>query len=184
MNGSGHAMTSSKHALRLLGAAALLALAACQSTGTAFKGSPEGVPITVDIIDGASPKVKTAFASEIVTAAATKKVDLVQADDQARYRVWGHLSTEVNPEGDTTLAVVWDVIDADKRRAKRITGSTPIRRTTAAAGDLDKETLAKLAAMSMDEIAAFLSESKSGATVTADAGLSATTGSGLGFAAR
>ena len=38
-------------------------------------------------------------------------------------------------------------------------------------------------ALSMDEIAAFLSESKSGATVTADAGLSAT-GGGLGFAAR
>jgi len=184
MNGSGHAMTSMTLALRLFGAAAFATLAACQSTGVAFNGSPSGVPITVDIVDGAPNAVKTAFASEIVSAAATKKVDLVPADDQARYRVLGHLSTEAGADGEPVLAVVWDVVDADKRRAKRITGSTPIRAASAARGEnLDKETLAKLAATSMDEIAAFLAETKSGSTQTADLG--ATAGAApLGFAAR
>jgi hypothetical protein len=176
-------MTSTTFALRLLGAAALTALAACQSTGIAFKGSPEGVPITVDIIDGAPNAVKTAFASEIVSAAAKKKVDLVPADDQARYRVLGHLSTETGADGEPVLAVVWDVVDADKRRAKRITGSTPIRSASAASdGNFDKETLAKLAATSMDEIAGFLAETKSGAIVTADA--SGRPGPALGFASQ
>jgi hypothetical protein len=171
-------------ALRLFGAFALGALAACQSTGFAFNDSPEGVPITVDIVDGAPNEVKTAFASEIVSAAANKKVDLVPSDDQARYRVLGHLSTETGESGEPVLAVVWDVVDTDQRRAKRITGSAPMRRASAASpDDLDKETLAKLASTSMDEIAAFLSETKSGRTMTANAG-SAAVGPALGLTTR
>ncbi len=166
-------MTSMTLALRLLGAAAFAGLAACQTTGTATNGSPAGVPITVDIVDGAPQRVKTAFASEIYSAAAAKKVDLVQGDSQARYQVRGHLSTNVDAAGSSTVAVVWDVFDTEKRRARRLTGSSPIRAGAQPHSwqGLDKETLAKLAASSMDEIAAFLAEAKQGGgTLVADAG--------------
>lgn len=180
MNGSGHAMTSMKLALRLVGAAAVAILAGCQGTGTAFMGSPEGVPITLESIDGAPGPVKTAFTSELAAAATSKKVDLVGSGDQARYRMRGYLSTEANGDGETTLAYVWDVFDAEKRRAKRLTGSSPIRTSGNPWAELDKETLAKLATRSMDEIAEFLAEAKSGRTVTADA--SGAPGAALGFA--
>jgi hypothetical protein len=127
--------------------------------------------------------VKAAFAAELASAAASRKIDLAGADGEARYRLRGYLTTETSADGETSLAFVWDVFDAEKRRAKRLTGSSPIK---AAAADrwsgLDKATLAKLAAESADEIAGFLSQSRSEApTMTASA--SPTGQPALGFAA-
>jgi hypothetical protein len=184
-------MTSMTLALRLSGAAALAALAACQSGGLALDGSPEGVPVTVESIDGPPAPVKTAFASELAAAATTRRVDLVGAGGEARYRVRGYVSTQTNPQGEPVLTFVWDVFDAEKRRAKRLAGSSPVRtasadrplgRSTDPWAGLDKETLAKLASKSMDEIAVFLSEAKAGVTlVAAD---TASREGGLGFAPR
>lgn len=181
-------MISMTLALRLAGAAAFAALSACQSGGLALNGSPEGVPVAVESIEGPPVPVKTAFASELATAATNRRVELVGADGEARYRVRGYVSTETGAEGETVLAFVWDVFDAEKHRAKRLTGSSPVR--TASPGSpvdpwagLDKETLAKLASKSMDEIAVFLSETKAETKRGAEAGTAPPEGA-LGFASR
>ena len=76
----------------------------------------------------------------------------------ARYRVRGYLTAEPTADGGTALAFVWDVFDADQRRARRVTGSAPIKAASRKNpwDGLDKEALARLAARSMDEIATFL----------------------------
>jgi hypothetical protein len=139
--------------------AALMAvsLGACQ--GGSFSGSPEGVPIALESIDGAPAPVRTALIDELSTAASDRKVELVGASAQARYRVRGYLSTETT-EGKTKVSYVWDVFDSQKRRAKRLAGTSPVSVSSASLTDLDKETLAKLASASMDEIAEFLSSAK------------------------
>lgn len=142
---------------RLAAAAMMISFGACQGT---VSGSPEGVPVALESIDGAPAKVQTALIDEMATAATDRKVELVGSSAQARYRVRGYLSAETT-EGETTVAYVWDVFDAQKRRAKRLSGSSPVRISSASISSIDKETLAKLAAASMDEIAGFLAASKS-----------------------
>lgn len=151
-----------------LGAALMaVSLGACQ--GGSFSGSPEGVPIALESIDGAPAPVRTALIGELSTAASNRKVELVGASAEARYRVRGYLSTETS-EGRTKVSYVWDVFDSQKRRAKRLAGTSPVPVSSASLTDLDKETLAKLASASMDEIAEFLSAAKDEAPFqTADA---------------
>ncbi len=155
--------------------AAALALAGCQSTGGALfasRGSPAGVPIAFESIDGAPPAVRSALDGELAAAASARQVDLVGAGAEARYRVRGYLSTEETADGGVALAFVWDVFDGAQRRAQRITGSSPIspafrRQQNDPWEGLDKAALARLAARSMDEIANFLSASASGVPAAA-----------------
>jgi hypothetical protein len=150
-------MARAKQVGRLAAIAMMTALGACQGS---FSGSPEGVPVALESIDGAPAPVQTALISELATAASDRKVDLVGSSAQARYRVRGYLSTETE-DGETKVAYVWDVFDAQKRRAKRLAGSSPVPLPSGSISSLDKDTLSKLAQASMDEIAEFLSASKS-----------------------
>jgi len=134
------------------------ALGACQ--GSLMGGSPEGVPVSVESIDGAPAPVQTALLGELATAASERKVELVGSSAEARYRVRGYLSTAME-DGETKVSYVWDVFDAQKRRAKRLDGSRSVTLASGSISAIDKETLAKLAQASMDEIAEFLSTSKS-----------------------
>jgi predicted small secreted protein len=154
---------------RLLLAAAVVfcaSLGACQSTGGGLAGfgrSPAGVPVAVESIDGPPAPLQTALADELATAATQQQVDLVT--DGARYRVRGYVTAGTTPEGEPALAYVWDVFDGEKRRARRLSGSSPLKAASAdPAPDpwsgLDRETLARLASDSMAEIASFLVDSK------------------------
>lgn len=155
--------------LRLAAPVLLAALGACQSGGgqgsfASLRASPAGVPIALEVMDGPPAPVRTALTQELAAAASARQVELAGASAPARYRVRGYLSAESDAEGGLALAYVFDVFDAEKRRATRLAGSSPIR--TAAAdpwSGLDQDTLAELAGRSMDEIAAFLSETKSAA---------------------
>ena len=145
-----------------LAAAAILTigLGGCQGSGSyaGLKGSPAGVPILFESIDGPPAPVKTALAGELSTAARERHVSIAGAGTQARYRVRGYVSTEKTADGGAALAFVWDVFDAEKHRAKRITGSSPVTGSAPSWSGLDQDALAQLAAQSMDEIATFLSE--------------------------
>lgn len=146
-------------------------LGACQTDSFSGSGSPEGVPIALESIDGAPPPIRTALIDELTTAAANRKVELVGSSAEARYRVRGYLSTET-VNGETKVAYVWDVFDAEKRRAKRLTGTSPARVAAKSISALDKETLSRLASASMDEIADFLSAARSSSPFqTAEASL-------------
>jgi hypothetical protein len=162
-------MTSAQWALRFASVAMAVGLAGCQGTGSMAGGSPAGIPVKVESIDGVSAPVKTAFASALMAAASDRQVELVGSATQARYRVRGYLTTQATEDGSTALAYVWDVFDDSKRRTRRLAGSSPVASGTPSGSGLDKATLARLAAQSMDEIAGFLSET-GGATQVAQAG--------------
>ncbi|PVE23041.1 hypothetical protein DC522_17630 [Microvirga sp. KLBC 81] len=157
-------MAGTKRWGRLAAMAITMVLGACQ--GSLLGGSPEGVPVAFESIDGAPAPVQTALLDELATAASDRKVELVGSSAQARYRVRGYLSTATE-DGETKVSYVWDVFDSQKRRAKRLEGSRAVTLASGSISAIDKETLAKLAQSSMDEIAEFLSNSKS--IQTADA---------------
>jgi hypothetical protein len=150
-------MSGTTNAARLAIAALMLALGACQNS---LGGSPEGVPVALESIDGAPAPVRSALADELATAASERKVELVSSSAEACYRVRGYLSTET-ADGETKVAYVWDVFDARNKRAKRLSGSSPARIASGSISATDKKALARLAQASMDEIAGFLSASKS-----------------------
>ncbi|KAA2236678.1 hypothetical protein [Salinarimonas soli] len=137
--------------------AAALGLAGCQTAGGALVSAP-GVPIAVESIEGAPQGVQSALQGELASAAQERRMTLVGAGADARYRVRGYLSAETTEDGSTAVAFVWDVFDAEKRRAKRVAGAKPIRAASAASPweGLDRDALRRLAADSMNEIAGFL----------------------------
>ena len=151
-------MAGTRHWGRMAAIALTAALGACQ--GSLMGGSPEGVPVALESIDGAPGPVQTALIDELATAASDRKVELVGSSTEARYRMRGYLSTAVE-DGETKVSYVWDVFDAHKRRAKRLAGSRPVALASGSISTIDKEALAKLARDSMDGIAEFLSDSKS-----------------------
>jgi hypothetical protein len=164
-------MSGRKLTAALTIALAAVGLGACQSSLGSHGGSPEGVPIAIESIDGAPPPVRTALIDELNTAASSRKVELVGSSTEAPYRVRGYLSTDTS-EGKTRITYVWDVFDSEKRRARRLTGSSVLGSASGSVSDLDKETLARLASASMDEIAGFLAAAKAEAPIRiADASL-------------
>jgi hypothetical protein len=153
-------MVEARHFGRLVAVALVAGLAACQASGSSMGGSPAGVPIALESIDGPPTQIRTALIGELNNAASDRKVELVGSTAEARYRVRGYLSAE-KTEGGTKVAYVWDVFDSQNKRAKRLTGTSPVLVSYTSLSSLDKETLARLANSSMDEIAEFLSASKS-----------------------
>jgi hypothetical protein len=150
-------MAGMKRAGRLAAMVVAATLGACQSP---LGGSPEGVPVALESIDGAPAPIRTALVDELTNAATDRKVELVGSSADARYRVRGYLSTSTE-DGETKVAYVWDVFDSQKRRAKRLEGSSPVPAAAGSISALDKEALTRLAQASMDEIAKFLVASKS-----------------------
>ena len=118
-------MTGSGRTGRSLSLAAVAAcgLAACQTAG----GSPAGKPIAFESIEGAPAAVRTALAGELASAASARQVEIVGNGNPARYRVRGYLTAEPTADGGTALAFVWDVFDAQARRAQRVTGSSSMK---------------------------------------------------------
>jgi hypothetical protein len=143
-----------------------LGLAGCQTTASRVVSAP-GVPIAVESIEGAPQGVQAALQGELASAAEQRRMTLVGAGGEARYRVRGYLSAEPTGDGGTAVAFVWDVFDAQKQRAQRVAGAKPIRTASAATpwDGLDRDALKRLAEESMNEIAGFL---------VADAGPAAT----------
>jgi hypothetical protein len=142
-------------------AAIACALASCQSAGGFgfSQGSPAGKPIAFESIEGAPPAIRSALVGELASAASARQVELAGNGAAARYRLRGYLTAEPTVDGGAALAFVWDVFDAQQRRAQRVTGTSPIKPASQKNpwDGLDKEALARLAAKSMDEIAIFLS---------------------------
>lgn len=127
-------MSGTTNAARLAIVGLTLALGACQ---TSLGGSPEGVPVALESIDGAPAPVRSALANELA-AASERKAELVGSSAEARYRVRGYLSTET-ADGETKVAYVWDVFDAQNRRAKRLAGSSPARIASGSISATDRE---------------------------------------------
>ena len=150
----------------------LAALAAgCSSQQAARFASLNAVPsnatIAFESIDGPPPEVFRKLVAVLNDEAHARNVAVVSRSVPATYRVRGYVSAMVD-RGKTSFAWVWDVYDADKRRALRITGEEPATAKAARRHAWDAADEAVLRGMSksgMERIAAFLNAPKEPPTV-------------------
>ncbi len=142
----------------LMAAALAAGLSACNDSTTASRAPTlaPGVPIAVDSISGAPDAVRGSFSSAMSSEANMRRVDIVDPATNPRYRVRGYLAAQPTEDGQTALAFVWDVFDAQKKRAQRMEGATVARSSTGDWSGVDQTTVTKAASESMDQIAQFL----------------------------
>jgi hypothetical protein len=133
-------------------------LAACNDTTTTARAPTmaPGVPIAVDSITGAPDGVRGSFNSALSNEATARQVDIVDPATNPRYRMRGYLTAQPTDDGQTALAFVWDVFDAQKKRAQRVQGATVARSGSGDWSGVDQTTVTKAASESMDQIAQFL----------------------------
>ena len=156
---------------RPLGVLAVAALAACAagcssspSNGRLALASvpASGATVAFESIDGPPPEVFSKLVTGLNDEAGARKIAVVSRSTAATYRVRGYVSAIVDRD-KTSFSWVWDIYDADKRRALRITGEEPAgaarRRDTWAAAD--EQVVRRMARNGMDQIAAFLNSPES-----------------------
>jgi hypothetical protein len=164
----GAARRSYSHRTGMLAVAALAASAAGCSSLPSSNGrmslasavSPSAT-VAFESIDGPPPEVFRKLVADLNAEAGTRKIAVVSRDGAATYRVRGYVSALVERD-KTTFAWVWDVYDADKRRAMRISGeelaAAGKRRDAWAAAD--EQVLRRMARNGMDQMSGFLNSSE------------------------
>jgi hypothetical protein len=120
-----------------------------------------GSTVAFESIDGPPPDVFRRLVADLNAEAGTRKIAVVSRESAATYRVRGYVSALVERD-KTTFAWVWDIYDADKRRALRISGEEPAaagkRRDAWAAAD--EQVLRRMARNGMDQMSGFLNSSE------------------------
>lgn len=153
---------------RLLTAALSLSLAGvlagCNTNGQAgfAAGQPRGATVAFESIDGPPPGQFTALVRNLNDEAQQRRLAVLSRDAASAYRVRGYLAAKVS-SGRTTISWVWDVFDRDEKRALRINGeevATAAGKKSGKDADAwsvaDDAMLRRIAAASMDQLAAFL----------------------------
>jgi hypothetical protein len=134
-----------------------LCAAACVTDAPAALGtSAPRASIAFEQIDGPPEVVFRKLVRELSQEAQIRQVAVVSREHPAQFRVRGYIAAHVRGNR-TTIAWVWDVYDADQKRALRISGEEDAGR----AGDdawatTDEGTLRRISRASMDQLVAFL----------------------------
>jgi hypothetical protein len=130
----------------------------CTTNGqpTTTLATPRTATVAFESIDGPPESIFKRLVHTLSAEADARHLAVVSREAPAQYRVRGYLATIVQ-KNRSMLAWVWDVYDADHRRALRISGEEPImgagRTTWAAASD---DVLQRIARSGMDRLVAFL----------------------------
>jgi hypothetical protein len=133
-------------------------LAGCSSsapvTGRAIPVG--GATVAFETIDGPPPAVFQRLVATLNDEATARRLPVVSRAEPATYRIRGYVSAVVDRR-KVSFAWVWDVYDADKRRALRIAGEEPAEgRPRDAWSAANATVLRRIAQNGMDGIAAFL----------------------------
>jgi len=80
-----------------------------------------GPTVAFESIDGPPPGVFQKLVQSIESEAGARQLAVVSREGPAQYRVRGYLSAQVERR-QVSITWVWDVYDAEKRRAVRISG--------------------------------------------------------------
>lgn len=143
--------------------AAAALLSACNTTGspTATLTGTRGASVAFESIDGPPPDIFRKLVARLNEEAQTRKLAVVSRESPSTYRVRGYLATRV--EGNrTSVSWLWDVYDAENRRAFRIAGAQarPGKHKADEAWNVaDDAMLKSIAGTSLDQLAAFLTAS-------------------------
>lgn len=143
-------------------------LAACQTDG----GPPvsgAGVPVAIEALEGAPADLSGRVQQAVITQASARSIDVVPRESDPRFRLKGYLTAYAVDDG-TNLTFVWDVFDASRKRAQRVSVTTHSSRRGgdqpwAAISDAD---ISKAASQSMNGVAAFLAAARQGGTEGAE----------------
>ncbi|MBM3528302.1 MAG: hypothetical protein FJX62_09425 [Alphaproteobacteria bacterium] len=122
----------------------------------AAAGVSSGPTVTFESIDGPPAEVFDRLVSAMADEAGTRQVAVVSRNARADYRVRGYLTAAVS-RGQVSLAWVWDVYDANRRRVQRFGGEEAVggnhRDGWSAA---DHAVLRRIARAGMERLDAFL----------------------------
>ena len=126
--------------------------------------SPRGASLALASLDCPSPAAAARYAQALAAAAPAREISLT-ASAKARYVARGYV-TAYAVEGGTAFEYVWDVFEAGKARAQRLSDAVVVKGEPGAdAWSLATDTvLAELAGKSADDLAAFLSNTPEAAT--------------------
>jgi hypothetical protein len=141
---------------------AALPLAACNETAGDFNPTappraraPGGVPVALVSLEGGPETVVSRLSLAISQQAARRDIVIVGIDGKPRYQVRGYISAHSEgSEGELSWA--FDIFDAQKKRARRVSGQEKLR----AGGDpwsaVTDAHIAAVAFKASDDIAEFL----------------------------
>jgi hypothetical protein len=135
-----------------------LMTAGCSSSGPPLLGAASlGAPtVAFDSIDGPPEIVFHKLVLQLTEEARARQVAVVSREEPAQYRVRGYLAAHVQ-RNRTTIAWVWDIYDAGRQRAMRLSGevpgASPENKAWAAADD---QAIGRMARDGMARLAAFL----------------------------
>lgn len=151
-------VTAAMSALTLLAA---LSASGCQETTGGPVGpmvAAPGVPIALDAIEGAPDGLSGKVNDAVVNQAMQRRIELVSPADPARYHLKGYLTATPTDAGSTEVTLVWDVFDASRKRAQRVTSTATAPGQSANPWERVGDTqIMKVTSQSMNEVAAFIS---------------------------
>lgn len=108
---------------RLAALVLMSAVAACTPGGSGPVASltSSSPTLAFESIDGPPPAVFDRLVQSLNTEAQSRNMPVVSRQGTAFYRARGYLSAQVR-RGQTVIAWVWDIYDANQERAARISG--------------------------------------------------------------
>jgi hypothetical protein len=141
-----------------LSIAAAFALGGCSSSG--FPGALSGMSgqartVAFESIDGPPETVFKNLVRELNAEAQARQVSVVSRESDAQYRIRGYVAAHVQGK-KTTISWVWDIYDAERQRAMRLTGEEVGTSGRTAWNAADEEVLNRIASDGMTRLAAFL----------------------------
>lgn len=151
------------HACRVAAGFALaLLVAACTTDGapgpTVSAGASAGRNATIafESVDGPPVRLYQTFVSTLAEEAIARRVQVVSRTAAAEYRIRIYLAAQIEGR-QTRISWVWDVYDAERRRALRIAGEEAgDRKGTDGWSAADDPMLRRMAKTSLDQLVAFL----------------------------
>src|SRR5258706_9377173 len=84
-----------------------------------------GPTVAFESIDGPPESIFRQLVQDLNDEATARQVAVVSRDAPAQFRVRGYVAALVEKRRRTVIAWVWDVYDADQRRANRLTSERP-----------------------------------------------------------
>ena len=125
------------------------------------RAQPRGATVAFDSLDGLPPGQFQQLVQNLNDEAQSRRLAVISREQPSAYRVRGYLAAKVTKH-QTIVSWVWDVFDQDEHRALRISGeeNAKIRHSDAWAA-ADDAMLHRIAHISMDQLAAFLTSPRS-----------------------
>jgi hypothetical protein len=114
-----------------------------------------GTTVAFDSIDGPPETVFRDFVRQLNQEAQARQVAVVSRESPAQYRIRGYVAAHVQGKR-TTISWVWDIYDADRRRAMRLAGEEAGPPGRTAWGAADDQLIGRIARDGMTRLAAFL----------------------------